>query len=129
MSTSQIRKLKLNAKLTVLSACNTGTGKYSTGEGVMGIGQAFLSSGSDNVVVSLWQVPSTETVTLMKLFYKNIQKGKSLDESLRLAKLKLIKLDKKIKISNNRGLKRKSTKKYSTSLHPFYWASFVLIGS
>lgn len=131
LTVSEVKKLKLKADITVLSACNTGSGKYSTGEGVMGIGQAFLSAGSKSVVMSLWPVPSQETVQLMSSFYSYINQGKETADALRQAKLDLIKNYRQQGKDSTRGLKRKSSNKRSpdTEIHPFYWAPFVIIGS
>lgn len=131
LTASEVKKLKLHADMTVLSACNTGSGQYSTGEGVMGIGQAFLSAGSKTVVMSLWPVPSNETVTLMGSFYAYINQGKTTTDALRLAKLDLIKGYQTSKGNTSRGLKRSKNQRMSKDaiIHPHYWAPFVIVGS
>jgi CHAT domain-containing protein len=60
-------KCQLNARLVVLSACQTGLG--STHEaGVIGLARAFQISGADNVLMSLWNIDDRETVKLMGKF-------------------------------------------------------------
>ena len=107
---SEVMRLKLNADLVTLSACRTGLGKLLNGEGIIGLTRAFLYAGADSVVVSLWNVNDMATATLMKSFYKNLKQGMSKDEALRRAKLELI-----------NGQKQ-------AWRHPYYWASFVLVG-
>jgi CHAT domain-containing protein len=130
-STSEVLNLKLNAELTVLSACNTGSGEFYTGEGVMGMSRAFLIAGSQRVLVSLWPIPSLETEKLMIAFYKKIKAGVSPEDALRAVKLAFQegRLTKSSEVSSDRGIRLKKTKKVPRdSRHPFYWAAFVLIG-
>ena len=59
-------------KLVVLSACDTGRGEEFAGQGVMGLGASILAAGAQNVLLSLWRVPDSETAELMKEFYTNL---------------------------------------------------------
>jgi CHAT domain-containing protein len=108
----EIYNLKLNADLTVLSACETGLGKIKKGEGLIGLTRALLYAGSKNIIVSLWKVADKSTSDLMIDFYKNLleakQEKKEFSQALQQAKLKMI----------DEG-------KYA---HPFYWSPFILIG-
>jgi CHAT domain-containing protein len=109
LQATEIFKLKLNADLVVLSACQTGLGKLVRGEGMVGLTRAFMYAGTPSVVVSLWSVSDMSTAALMGEFYKNLIKNKlSKTASLRNAQLALI-----------------NDPKYA---HPFFWAPFVLIG-
>ncbi len=93
--------------LVVLSACQTGVGDIQSGEGVFGLKRAFILSGAKTLVMSLWSVPSKETVDLMTAFYALLSEGKTPSEALSQAKLTLMK----------------------QKPHPFFWAAFVLTGS
>ena len=129
LTMSEVQELEINSGLTVLSACDTGSGEYFTGEGVMGLSRGFLIAGSQSVLVSLWPVASQATVKLMELFYANLSNGKSKAESLRMAQLSMMRAYKSKNV-NSRGLIRikSSTGRLTKSVHPFYWAPFVLIG-
>lgn len=105
LKASEAEQLSLNAELAVLSACNTGSGEYVNGEGVMGISRSFLIAGSQSVLVSLWPVASKATEDLMVLFYGYIQDGMPSDTALRTAKQDIM----------------------DTRPHPFYWAPFILV--
>jgi CHAT domain-containing protein/tetratricopeptide (TPR) repeat protein len=59
-------------KLAVLSACETGLGDIQGSEGVYGLQRAFKMTGAENLVMSLWKVPDTETAEFMEEFYKNL---------------------------------------------------------
>lgn len=106
----EIYNLKLNANLVTLSACQTGLGKISKGEGVIGLSRALIYAGAQHLIVSFWSVADESTALLMKNFYAEMLDSghKTFEESLRVAKLKMI-----------------TDEKYAT---PFYWAPFILIG-
>jgi CHAT domain-containing protein len=108
--TGEIYNLELNADLVTLSACQTGLGKISKGEGVIGLSRALVYAGARNIMVSFWSVADESTAILMKEFYRNVLDGGNRDYAgnLRLAKLSLM-----------------SQEKYRS---PYYWAPFVLIG-
>ena len=63
---------KLDADLVVLSACQTGLGKYSAREGMLGFTQALLLKGARSVVLSRWKVDDAATALLMARFYENL---------------------------------------------------------
>ena len=75
LTASEVAKLELDAELAVLSACNTGSGRYFRCEGLVGMGRAFMVAGSRKVLVSLWPVDSLATQTLMESFYDELAEG------------------------------------------------------
>lgn len=110
LNTADIYNFKLKAKLTVLSACNTGTGQLKKGEGIMSLARGFLYAGCPTIIMSLWEVEDESGTEIMTSFYRNLKKGKSKDESLRLAKLDYLE-----SVNSRRA-------------HPHYWLGFVSIG-
>ena len=117
LHTYEVFNLKLNADLITLGACETGLGKLSRGERLIGLTRAFMYAGAPSIVVSLWSVDES-TVELMKLFYQNLKDGMSKVEALRHAKLKL---------SKSEGI-FEDGQQFSYA-NPFLWAPFVLIGN
>jgi len=106
LTLSEVLGLKLNADMVVLSACSTGKGKMTEGEGVASFARAFQHAGAKSVVVSLWEVASDAAVAYMKSFYSLIESGVGKAEALKLT--------------------RKAIRaKYP---NPFYWSVFVLYG-
>jgi CHAT domain-containing protein len=105
-----IASMDLNAQLVVLSACETGLGKYIYGEGVASLGRSFMYAGVPSVVMSLWKVDDKATSQLMPYFYENLAAGMSKDKALHQAKLTFL------------------AKEDFSKLHPHYWAGFVMIG-
>ncbi len=106
----EIAKLQLNADLVVLSACQTGYGKFERGNGIASLARAFMYGGTPALVVSLWQVDDLATSKIMKEFYMNLAAGLNKPEAIRQAKLTYIK--------NASDL----------FAHPGYWSAFIQIG-
>ena len=84
LTVGDISKVRVRARLVVLSCCNTGKGPISS-EGVTGIARAFLGSGARSVLVALWAIQDEATKQFMSRFYKHLVRGESASESLRRA--------------------------------------------
>lgn len=106
----EIYNLKINADLVTLSACETGLGKVTKGEGVVGLSRALQYAGAKNIIVSLWQVADASTSQMMIEFYKyNLSNDHhGYNTALRQAKLSLL-----------------NSEEYN---RPYYWAPFILVG-
>lgn len=70
-----ILKLDLDRTLVVLSACRTGEGELIPGEGIVGLGWAFLRAGASAVVTSLWGVDDAVSARLMVAFHRRLEEG------------------------------------------------------
>lgn len=76
--------------LVVLSACQTALGHASSGEGVLGLVQAFQMAGARGVLGSLWCVNDEATRLLMQHFYEQLEaKNGNAAEALREAQRRL----------------------------------------
>ncbi|MEM6432633.1 MAG: CHAT domain-containing tetratricopeptide repeat protein [Cyanobacteria bacterium P01_D01_bin.115] len=96
-------------QLVVLSACDTGLGDITNGEGVYGLRRAFAIAGAESQMLSLWQVSDFGTQSLMARYYENLTAGMGRSEALREVQLEMI----------------EEGGEYS---HPYYWAAFILAG-
>ncbi|MCP4442703.1 MAG: CHAT domain-containing protein [Aureispira sp.] len=106
----EISKMELNAELVVLSACETGYGKFETGNGIASLARAFMYAGAPSLIVSLWQVNDQATSMIMQDLYKNLATGTNKAAALRQAKLDYI--------QNAKGI----------AGHPAFWSPFIQIG-
>lgn len=108
---SDIYGTNFDAALLVLSACNTGTGKYLKGEGVQNISRAFRFAGIPSTTMSLWSLPDVQTSQIEYNFFENLNTSHRKDEALQKAKLRYL-----------------STAPKALT-HPFYWAGVIPIGN
>jgi CHAT domain-containing protein len=67
-----IHNLHLNARLVVLSGCDTALGAQVGGEGLVGLASGFLRAGAAAVVASLWPVDDRATEAFMSAFYDEL---------------------------------------------------------
>jgi CHAT domain-containing protein len=81
---------RLDADLVTISACRSSGARAYAGEGLVGLARAFLQAGSRAVIAGLWDVSDESTSVLMDRMYKGIAAGAGPAESLRQAKLSLL---------------------------------------
>ena len=94
------------ARLAVLSACETLSGRLYQGEGLMGLARAFLAGGAQAVVATQWPI-GPASADLMGEFHRALAGGNRPGAALRSAKLAL--------------------RRQPATAHPFYWAGVILI--
>jgi CHAT domain-containing protein/tetratricopeptide (TPR) repeat protein len=111
LNTYELYNIKLNSRMTVLSSCNSGSGKMQRGEGVISLARGFIYSGCPSIVMTLWSVEDKSGVKLMTNFYKSLLKGKSKAEALQDSKIEFIKKADQLKA------------------HPYFWSGYVVIGN
>ena len=109
---SELYNETLKANMVVLSACDTGSGFYENGEGVISLSRAFNYAGVPSTVMSLWKVDDEATATIMTYFYEHLKRGEFKDEALKNAKLDYL------ENADDDLLK-----------HPYYWSGFVITGN
>jgi len=97
-------------ELVVLSACETGLGDISSGEGVYGLRRAFTLTGAASQVMTLWSVSDEVTRDLMTSYYRALlQEDQGRSGALRQAQLQIL--------------------QDPNTAHPFYWAAFIAAGN
>jgi CHAT domain-containing protein len=111
LNTYEVYGIPLKAKMVVLSSCNTGTGMLYTGEGILSLARGFIYSGSQSVVMSMWEIEDKSGVDIVELFYKNLKKGCTKSVALRKARIAYLK--------NADQLRS----------HPYFWSSLIIYGN
>jgi CHAT domain-containing protein len=101
---------KINAKLVVLSGCETGKGILNNSEGLMSLARGFSYAGTKNVIASLWQTEDNSSAKIFKDFYSNLSNN-NFSSALYHSKLVLL----------NSGT--------VATASPYYWAGYIYIGS
>ncbi|MBI2014642.1 MAG: CHAT domain-containing protein [Candidatus Rokubacteria bacterium] len=102
----ELFSLDLHARLVILSACETGLGKLSRGDDLVGLQRAFLYAGTPAVVTTLWKVDDRASFALMREFYARL-KAAGPGDALR-------------------GAQREALRAFP---HPFGWAAYTLTGA
>ncbi len=90
LTAGEIARQTIEADLVVLSACETGLGPSTDGEGTMSLARAFLMAGAVEVTFSYWQVDDRPTANLMTQFNRNLVRGMAPHEALRAAQLEIL---------------------------------------
>ena len=106
--------LDLNARLVVLSACQTALGAGAladvpAGDDWVGLVRAFLFGGAQSVVGTLWPVEDRATARIVERFYAAYSLGVAPAAALARA--------------------QRASLRDSETAHPFFWAAFVTVGS
>ena len=126
--------------LFVLSACETGVGgNFGTGAEILGFGYLMQTTGARAAIASLWKVNDSGTQALMNTFYATLANNAiTKAEALRQAQIALITGNYKT-VAGNRGsnlvaieqrIRQGLPNDVANNLsHPYYWASFILIGN
>jgi CHAT domain-containing protein len=107
----ELYDIALRARLTVLSACESGVGKIFRGEGVFSIARAFAYAGCPSTVMTLWPVGDLASAQIMGDFYNSLHQGEHIDVALQNAKMNYL---------QNAD---------SQLAHPAYWAAYIPIGN
>jgi CHAT domain-containing protein/Flp pilus assembly protein TadD len=110
----EILRMRLNANLVTLSACETALGsgyfsEFPAGDDFVGLTRAFLSAGSSSVLATLWEVNDRTTSEFMDEFYRAFQQTDDI-KALRKTQIDFIRSGGRL-------------------AEPYYWAPFVLVST
>jgi CHAT domain-containing protein len=114
LSASEISRLLLNARLVVLSACNTA--RYDTthaSQGVQDLQMAFTVAGAPTLLASLWPIESATARDIISRFFAEWQRGGEGGAADALARA-------------TRNYLAAAATPYQ---HPRFWAPFVVMGN
>jgi CHAT domain-containing protein len=107
LSIEEVMLLGLNARMVLLSACDTALGEIKRGDGMVGFTRSFMTAGARNVGVSLWKIDDHATASFMTRLYRYV---KDAGMSFREAYYQT----------------RKAFREDRMYAHPYYWAAFTM---
>ncbi len=105
---STVARMKLKARLAVLSGCQSAGAVAMAGEGALGLTAGFLCAGTTSVVATLWPVEDRTAELYMSAFYSSLATGQDVAAASRAA--------------------RAALRARPETAHPRAWAAFVLVG-
>ncbi len=111
LKTYEVYGIPLKAKMVVLSSCNTGSGMFYSGEGILSLARGFIYSGSQSVVMSMWEIEDRSGTEIVKMFYKNLKKGYPKSVALRKARMAYLKDADQLRS------------------HPYFWSALIIYGN
>lgn len=111
LKTYEIYGVPLKAKMVVLSSCNTGSGILYSGEGILSLARGFIYSGSQSVVMSMWEIEDRSGTEIVSMFYDNLKNGNVKSSALRKARIAYLKDSDQLRS------------------HPYFWSSLVVYGN
>lgn len=100
--------LNLNADLIFLSSCESGSGGYLKGSGILGFSRAFAYAGAQSLSINLWPIRDQTASEISTEFYAALNQGKNKADALREARLHYL---------NN------------SNSDPYLWGAFIMYGN
>lgn len=115
LSAAEIALLDLNARLVILSACNTAASDEGSSEGLSGLASSFLHAGARNLMVTHWAVFSAASAEISASVAQQLLTDEALSpaDALRNSVLGIF----------------ADTARAARTKHPSYWAAFAIIGA
>lgn len=104
----ELFEMNLSNDLIMLNSCESGSGSYLQGSGIVGISRALRYAGAESLVLNLWSVNDMMASDFATQFYKALNQGDTKSEALRKAKVYFLK---------------------NKNANPHYWGPYMLIGS
>lgn len=96
--------------VVILSACETGHGKYTSGEGLKSIGQQFLQSGTKCTIQNLNKIEDGTSSELVMGFYKELKRNRESHRALQKSKIEFLK------------------NADAFHAHPYFWSCLISYG-
>ncbi|CAL8082559.1 unnamed protein product [Orchesella dallaii] len=110
LTAADILKLRLNAKLVVLSSCHTRDRHgLANSESIIALCKALLAAGAMAVILTLWPVPETASKIFFRTLYSSLLQGSRASHAVTEAMLTV-----------------QHTKQFA---HPANWSGYLLVGS
>lgn len=102
--------MRVNARLAVLSACQTGLGQHQPGEYSLSMAWGFAYAGCPSLVTSLWDQSDNSSAEILEAYFEGLALGQPKDVAMQNAQLKYL----------------EETSSYGS--RPFFWACMQQVG-
>jgi CHAT domain-containing protein len=106
LTVGEVFTMETRADMVTLSACESGMGRLSSADEVVGMNRAFFYAGTNTVVSSLWRINDVASAVVMKRFYRYLSEGDDKAEAMRKS--------------------QQVVRRYFA--HPAYWSAFRVVG-
>lgn len=122
LTAREILDLSIDADLVVMSTCKGASGQV-TGEGMLGLGRAWLAAGTRALLASVRELPDEAAATMLPRFYQSWQVSGDAAAALRDAQLEQLKRLRagQVRITSPFG-------PVTMPEHPSLWSGLILIG-
>lgn len=104
----QLHDMNLNNELIMLNSCDSGSGEYFQGTGVMGISRALRYAGAKSLILNSWMVNDHFASDFAVSFYSRMNLGRTKSRSMQEAKIHLL---------------------TTSNANPHFWGAYMLNGS
>jgi len=117
-----IQDQALDARLVVLSACDSARGEHSASEGVLGLTRSFRIAGAESVLATLWPVEDSAARLFMQHFFQVLgdPSDRTPAEALLHARRRML---------HPAAAELAENPMLSAYTHPAHWGGFVLVGT
>jgi CHAT domain-containing protein len=115
LTASDVQRMKLDAELVILAACNTGGNGSGAAESLSGLARAFFFAGARALLVTHWDANERALTYETALFLQTMTRQGNVDLPNALAVAQRRMLD-------------EATGSLAVQAHPHYWAVAALIG-
>ncbi|SHF51296.1 CHAT domain-containing protein [Fodinibius roseus] len=103
----QLFDMDLENELIMLNSCESASGEYFQGAGIMGFSRTLRYAGAQSLVLNLWQVEDQLASDFAIDFYESLREGETKPAALREAKIDFLK---------------------NKNANPHYWGAYMLNG-
>lgn len=107
----EISQIRSSSPMVTLSSCESGLGKYYSGEGMMSLSRSFLISGAESVINTYWPINDKSSSMIITEYYRNLKRGRSKSKAMQHSKMTYLK------------------NASPTLQHPYYWAGYRIWGN
>lgn len=109
----ELQAASIHPELAVVQACQSASGGYQKGEGVLSVSHSLVHAGCANVIAAAWDANPESSGAILEHFYQLLWEQGQPVQSLRAAKLNY--------------LESEDLDEYSS--HPYFWSGLVLTGT